>query len=61
MLVDIADSNTAGIGSVWLTRGRNTGLTIGTTATTSMWTTTVMDITCSTADIPVIALRSAFT
>jgi len=40
-------------------RGRNTGLTIGTTTMTYTWTTTTVAIICTTGDIPAIALRSA--
>jgi hypothetical protein len=61
MLAGIAASITAAIGSVWLTHGQNTGQAIGTTTMTYTWTTTVMDITCTTADIPAIALPSAST
>ncbi len=57
----IAAFNTAGIGLVWLTLGQNTGQAIGMTTMTFTWTTTAMDIICTTADIPAIALPSAFT
>jgi hypothetical protein len=61
MLAGIASFGTVAIGSVWLIRGQNTGQTIGTIAMTCTWTTTVMDIICTTADIPVIALPLAST
>jgi hypothetical protein len=61
MLAGIAAFGTAPIGSVWLTRGQNIGQAIGTTAMTSTWTITVMDIIYTTADIPAIALPLAST
>jgi hypothetical protein len=61
MLADIAASSWAAIGSVWLIRDQNTGQTIGTTPMIYTWTTTAMDIICTTVDIRAIALPSAST
>jgi len=59
MLAGIDAFITEAIGSLWLTRGPNTGQTIGTTVMTYTWIITVMDIICTTEDIPAIALLSA--
>src|SRR5579859_186496 len=61
MLADTAVFSTAAIGSVWLTLGRNTGQTIGTTTMTYMWTTTMAAIIYTTVVIPAIVLLSAST
>lgn len=49
---EIHASNMAGIGSVLLIRIQNTGETTGTNRMMSMSTTSIMDITYTTADIP---------
>jgi len=55
---DIPASNTTATGSVQLTRGPNTGGTIGTTTTMSMSHTWTMGITCTTAGTPTSESRS---
>src|SRR5207248_1322239 len=56
---DTRASSTEAIGSVPLTRGRNTGGMTGTTTTTFTLSTSTTAITCTTAGIPMLESRSA--
>ena len=56
-LKGIPASSTAASGSAWLIRGRNIGQRTGTKQTTYISTTTMTDITCTTAGILAFALR----